>query len=647
VTIDVDAMRSTPPGYFTVRWGLPEYTDWIDESMSWKQTCYIGDWSFLWERRFRGPDVLRLFSDISVNSFAKFDIGQSKHVIHTNRNGKVIHEGILSRLDAEEFLLFGRGCFWADYNLRHGKYNATSEPDDLFNLQVSGPNAIYVLEKASDQSLRDVKFMHSGKVKIAGVEMLALRQGMAGEIGFELQGPIKFREQVTAAVMDAGKEFGIRKLGGRAVFINHLEACFPTIITDYCPAMFDDDVEEYRAEFQAAMPGFATTFNIAGSFEGNQISDWYRSPVELGWGKNVKFDHDFIGRTALEPEVANPKRLMRTLVWNADDLVDVYASLFRDERPYDYMDMPRDQRGFMYADKVIKNGKVVGVSTSRGYSFYFREMLSLCTLGPHQIAGEQCSPYIFSTSWQNDQTPAAVGLYMNQKGVKTAFLLGPNYAAGKDMLAGVASTFKGTIVGQELTKWPDQLDFSVELAKARGAKPDAIFAFYPGASGAQFLIQYLQSGLKDQIPLYTAFTIDEITLPRQKDAAVGIPGAQEWVNDLPNEQNKRFVADYRKKHPGLSPTFYGAQTYDAAMLINSAVVATKGELSDKEAVRKAMEKADFESVRGKFRFGNNHIPIQNFYLQEAVKNGDGFVLKTITTIVEDSQDRFHDQCPMK
>jgi len=126
MSVDVAEMRSTPPGYFTVRWGLPEYTDWMDESMSWKETCYIGDWSFLWERRYRGPDVLKLFSDISVNSFAKFDIGQSKHVIHTDKNGKVIHEGILSRLDTEEFLLFGRGCFWADYNLRHGKYNACS-----------------------------------------------------------------------------------------------------------------------------------------------------------------------------------------------------------------------------------------------------------------------------------------------------------------------------------------------------------------------------------------------------------------------------------------------------------------------------------------------------------------------------------------
>ena len=268
--------------------------------------------------------------------------------------------------------------------------------------------------------------------------------------------------------------------------------------------------------------------------------------------------------------------------------------------------------------------------------------------GPHQLAGEGCSPYFFSTSWQNDQTPQAMGLYMNQKGVKTVFLIGPNYAAGKDMLAGVASTFKGKVVGQELTKWPDQLDFSAELAKAKDAKPDAIFVFYPGAAGAQFLNQYSQSGLKGQIPLYTAFTIDELTLPRQKDTALGVPGAQQWVNDLPNETNKKFVADYRKKHPGLSPTFYGAQSYDAANLIASAVAATKGSLNDKAAVQKALEKADFKSVRGNFKYGNNHFPIQNFYLQDVVKDQDGnFALKTVATIVENDQDRFHDKCPMK
>ncbi|MGA8156225.1 MAG: ABC transporter substrate-binding protein, partial [Rhodoplanes sp.] len=192
--------------------------------------------------------------------------------------------------------------------------------------------------------------------------------------------------------------------------------------------------------------------------------------------------------------------------------------------------------------------------------------------GPHQIAGELCSPYFFSTSWQNDQTPQAMGLYMNQKNVKTLYLLGPNYAAGKDMLAGARSTFKGKIIGQELTKWPGQLDFSAELTKVKAAKPDAVFVFYPGAAGVQFLNQYAQAGLKGTIPLYTAFTIDSLSLPRQGDLALGVPGAQEWVNDLPNDANKKFVADFKAKHKAY-PSFYGAQSYDAANLINSAVVA--------------------------------------------------------------------------
>ena len=268
--------------------------------------------------------------------------------------------------------------------------------------------------------------------------------------------------------------------------------------------------------------------------------------------------------------------------------------------------------------------------------------------GPSQVAGELCSPYFFSTSWQNDQTPQAMGLYMNQKGVKSVFLIGPNYAAGKDMLAGVASTFKGKVVGQELTTWPSQLDFSAELSKAKAANPDAIFVFYPGKAGVQFLQQYAQAGLKGKIPLYTAFTIDELSLPLQKDLAVGVPGAQEWVNDLPNAANKKFVADFEKKYPGKKPSFYGAQAYDAAMLIASAVSAVKGILSDKAAVQKALEKADFKSVRGGFKFGNNHFPIQNFYLQDVVKDAKGdFVLKTVATIVKDSQDNFHGKCPMK
>jgi branched-chain amino acid transport system substrate-binding protein len=268
--------------------------------------------------------------------------------------------------------------------------------------------------------------------------------------------------------------------------------------------------------------------------------------------------------------------------------------------------------------------------------------------GPSQLAGELCSPYVFSTSWQNDQTPQAMGVYMNQKGVKSVFLIGPNYAAGKDMLAGVKSTFKGEVVGEEYTVWPSQLDFSAELSKARASKAESIFVFYPGAAGVQFLNQYVQAGIKAQIPLYTAFTIDELSLPLQKDNALGVPGAQEWVNDLPNDENKRFVADYRKKYPNLRPTYYGAQAYDAAQLINSAVVAVKGDISKKDAMKAEMEKANFKSLRGSFKYGKNHIPIQNFYLQDVAKDADGQLsLKTVATIVENSQDRFADKCPMK
>src|SRR6201997_4381644 len=268
--------------------------------------------------------------------------------------------------------------------------------------------------------------------------------------------------------------------------------------------------------------------------------------------------------------------------------------------------------------------------------------------GPSAFAGELCSPYVFSTSWQNDQTPAAMGRYMNQKGVKSVFLIGPNYAAGKDMLAGVKSTFKGQVVGEEYTVWPTQLDFSAELTKARNSNAESIFVFYPGAAGVQFLNQYAQAGIKEKMPLYTAFTIDELSLPLQKDNAIGVPGAQEWVNDLPNEQNKKFVEDYRKKYPGLRPTYYGAQAYDAAQLIDSAVVAVKGDTSKKDEMKAAMQKADFKSLRGAFKFGNNHIPIQNFYLQDVVKDADGGLsLKTVATIVKDDQDRFHDKCAMK
>lgn len=267
--------------------------------------------------------------------------------------------------------------------------------------------------------------------------------------------------------------------------------------------------------------------------------------------------------------------------------------------------------------------------------------------GPSQIAGELCNKNFFSTSWVNDQTPMAMGEYLQSKGVKSLYLMAGNYAAGKDMLAGVKRTFKGQIVGEDLTKWPDQLDFSAELAKIRAAKPDGIFIFYPGAHGVQFLTQYAQAGLKGQIPLYQVFSIDAITLPLQKELALGTLGAQEWVNDLPNDANKKYVADFKKKH-GVYPSYYGAQSYDAIMLIASAAEALKGDVADKNKVRAEMKKANFKSVRGDFKYNTNQFPIQNFYIQEAVKDPEGMMtVKTIATAMKDAKDPFYEKCPMK
>lgn len=266
--------------------------------------------------------------------------------------------------------------------------------------------------------------------------------------------------------------------------------------------------------------------------------------------------------------------------------------------------------------------------------------------GPSQIAGELCSPYFFSASWQNDQTPMALGEVLNRKGVKTLYIVSPNYAAGKDMAEGVKRTFKGRVVGEEYTRWPGQLDFSAELSKVRAAKPDAVFVFYPGAAGAQFFQQYSQAGLRGQIPLYSVYTADAITLGQIKELALGTLSTQSWVQDLDNPVSRKFVSDFRKKHKRY-PSYYSAQNYDAAMLINSALVAAKGDLSKKDAMRDAMRKADFPNTRGTLRFNNNHFPIQNFYLQEVVKDTEGnLTMKTIETVFTGHKDLFAGKCSM-
>jgi len=266
--------------------------------------------------------------------------------------------------------------------------------------------------------------------------------------------------------------------------------------------------------------------------------------------------------------------------------------------------------------------------------------------GTSNFAGKDCNPNFFVTSYQNDQVHEVLGKYAQDSGIKKAFIMAPNYQAGKDSLAGFKHYFKGEIVDEVYVPL-NQLDYSAELSKIAAAKPDAIFVFLPGGMGVNFVKQFRQAGLADKITFLSAFTVDESTLPAQKDAALGFFGGANWAPNLDNPQNKAFVAAYEKEY-GKVPGTYAFQAYDAALLIDSALKATKGETTDKDALRAALKKADFQSLRGKFAFNSNHYPIQNFYLVKVAKRPDGkFQTEIEKTVFEDYADPHAKDCPMK
>ena len=267
--------------------------------------------------------------------------------------------------------------------------------------------------------------------------------------------------------------------------------------------------------------------------------------------------------------------------------------------------------------------------------------------GASPLAGAQCNELYFSASWNNDQSPEAMGKYLQDKGINDLYVLAPNYQAGKDMVAGLKRYYKGRIVDEVYTKFQQQ-DYQAEISQLRAKNPKAVFVFYPGGMGIQFVKQYVQAGLRDQIPLYTVFTVDETTLPALKEAAIGQYEARFWSPDLNVPASKKYVADFEKKF-GYTPSFYGAQSYDAIMLIDSAVRGTKGNLKDTQALVREMRKANYNSVRGKFQFNNNQHPIQDFYLLQAVKadNKDGVAMKILQKAFEKHQDAYHQDCKMK
>src|SRR5215510_5699881 len=265
--------------------------------------------------------------------------------------------------------------------------------------------------------------------------------------------------------------------------------------------------------------------------------------------------------------------------------------------------------------------------------------------GTSTLAGKGCSPFFFVTSYQNDQPPEVLGKYAQDKGFKKAFLLAPNYQAGKDMIGGFKKHFKGEIADEVYTPL-GQLDFSAELAKIAAAKPDAFFVFMPGGMGVNLVKQYRQAGL-DAIPFLSVFTVDESTLPAQQDAAVGFFSGMTWAPNTDTPENKRFVSDFEKEY-GYVPGSYAMQAYDAAQLIGSAVKAVGGQLGDKDALRAALKKADFKSVRGPFKFANNGFPVQDFYLVRVAKRADGkFQTEIVEKVFADAVDSYAGDCPLK
>ena len=266
--------------------------------------------------------------------------------------------------------------------------------------------------------------------------------------------------------------------------------------------------------------------------------------------------------------------------------------------------------------------------------------------GPSNLAGKLCHENFFVTSYQNDQPHEAMGKYAQDKGFKRAYLLAPNYQAGKDSLAGFKRAFKGEIV-EEAYAPLGTLDFSAELAKIAAAQPDVLFTFMPGGMGVSLVKQFRQAGLADKVPFLSAFTVDESTLPAQQDAALGFLSGITWAPNMDNPQSKAFVAGYEAAY-GAVPASYAMHAYDTALLLDAALTRTKGETADKPALRAALKKADFASLRGKFRFNTNNFPIQDFYVVKVAKRADGkFQTEIAEKVFSDYGDVYAKDCALK
>lgn len=388
----VKLLRNSQIGPYAFPVVKPEFSNWRDEQRAWKETCALFDQSHhMTDLYLEGPDALKLLSDLGVNSFKNFRVNQAKQFIACNYDGYVIGDVILFYLEPNKFNLVGRppACSWVQYHAETGGYNASAFRDErsaanqghrrAFRYQIQGPNALRVMEKVTGKPTPDIRFFNMDVLTIAGRSVRALRHGMVGQPGWELFGPWQDGEEVRNAIVEAGREFGIRQVGARAYPTTCLESGW---IPSPLPAIYaGEKTKAYREWLKPT--SYEATASLGGSFVSDRIDDYYLTPYDLGYGPFVKFDHDFIGRQALEK--LNPeKRKKVTLVWNRDDIKRAWGSLFEEGDIAKYIDLPLANYSTLPYDKVLKDGEVVGVSTYTGYTYNERAMLSLGVLDGQQ-----------------------------------------------------------------------------------------------------------------------------------------------------------------------------------------------------------------------------------------------------------------------
>ncbi len=372
--------------------GIPnEFSNWRDEQQAWQKTCVLFHQSYhMTDMYVEGPDAMKLLSDLGVNSFKGFDVDKGKQFVACNYDGYVIGDVILLHLDKNLFNLIGRPSVhnWVQYHCETGGYNAKVERDEraaarqgpivrkVYRYQVQGPNAMKVIEKVTGKPAPEIKFFNMCAFTIAGRTVRALRHGMAGQPGFELFGPWAEAEEVKNAILEAGQEFGIRQVGSRAYSSNTLESGW---IPSPLPAVYSGEkMRPYRKWLPAN--GYEAMASLGGSFYSDDITDYYLTPSDLGYGPIVKFDHEFIGRAALEKIADKPRRKKVTLALNSEDVTRAIGTMFQKGNRVKYFDFPSAVYSTLPYDKVLKDGRMIGVSTWCGYSSNEGRMLTLAIL---------------------------------------------------------------------------------------------------------------------------------------------------------------------------------------------------------------------------------------------------------------------------